>query len=247
MPADAASAPWVDARPSLMTPPQAADHVAACYRFASVMGQVLEAQVMEACWRVWRAPADEAERLVRERTPLTPARSRRYAECWEAARANRPVMDLAVARPSEALRLVSDVADALATDGADDENGAELARLAALPRRERARELRALVAARASSQRPEDALRIRELEDDLADARAEAEAARPSPSWTALHRLLAQTQDQLHEADAAAARLAAVVTARHRERVLRAVDGVRALADAIAETVDPPGEPGIAA
>ena len=231
------------ARPSLMSPLAAAAHIRALAGLAGLLAQTIEAQVMEACHRIWTV-CDEAEaaRLVRDETPLTVRLSRRYADCWAAARSNRAVMDLATTRPLAALRLVSDVADAMDAGAVDDAVGREVARIAALPRRRRTEALRDLVlerdAARAGRD-PADAARIGELEDQVAALEAERAERDASPiaRWADLHRRLGAVVDEVEDLAREAAR--APRSKRHDERVLRASDSLWAAAEALARAVRP--------
>lgn len=223
-------------RPSRMSPADAARHVGALHRLAGLLAQTMEAQIMEACWRIFTGASSEAEalRLVAEHTPLPAERARRYADCWEAARGNRQVMDLAVDRPLEALRLVSEVAEAAGQDAALDDVGREVARIVALPKGRRVEALRGLVAARdaaAAGRDPADVARIAELED----ANAALQEADPGPiaRWKALHERL---EGAVREAEAAADDLDRLrpATPRHRDRLLRRCDDLTAAADRIA-------------
>ena len=224
-------------RPSMLTPAACADHIAALFAAATMLGEMFQAQTMESCWRIWTAAEpEEAERLVREKTPLTVERSKRYADCWEQARGNRAVMDLAVARPNAALRLVADVADTLSLDAGDDEVGREVARLAALPARRRTEELRGLVAAKGTASRPEDVARIAELEDAnaaLEHERAQAAAAQhPAAAWKEFAAKLGEAADAVDDLRRRAERLGAAPESR-RSRLLPVLDHLVGAADAV--------------
>lgn len=233
-------------RPSRMRPLAAAAHIRALHGLAGLLAQTIEAQVMEACHRIWHAcPEAEAARIVRDETPLTVRQSRRYADCWAAARSNRAVLDLATTRPIEALRLVSDVADAMQAGAVGDEVGREVARIAALPRRRRTEALRDLVLARdaaAAGRDPADAARIGELEDQVAALAAERDERDASPiaAWADVHRRLGALATEAEDLVAEASRLPR--SPRHVERALRASDAIVAAADALAAAVRPPEE-----
>ena len=222
-----------------MSAEDAAAHIGALYRLATLLSDAVEAQVMEACWRILQLLGDaDAEALLRSRTPLTLDRARAMARCWEAARANRGLMDLASSRPSEALRLVSGVAEAMGGDGGD-ETDAEVARLLALPARRRRTALRELVASREASRsarHPDDVERIAELEDRTAALEAErATVAHPALAWAETHRLMSEATELLETLLAGLSGRTAAE--RHRERLLRGCDSLMAVHDRIVEAL----------
>lgn len=243
VPIAGADAPTVvaQARPSRMSPLEAANHIASLHTTGTLFLQTLRAQIMECCSRIWSVcDESEAERLIRERTPLSVSLSRRYADCWAAARNNRELLDLAGSRPSEALRLVEDVAEAMEAEEIGDDVGREAARIVSLPRRRRAEALDELIAARDSMRTgrdPADVARIEELEDSVAALEAERAARSPSVGWTELHGRMASVLDELD------AILDAVRTMpespRHDDRVLRWCDSATALVDVVAQDRSP--------
>lgn len=238
-----AAASALAARPSLMSPAQCAEHIASMHALGALFFQAIHAQTLECCWRIWgECDEAEAERLVRERTPLSVPLSRRYAAVWEAARAsgNRALFDAASSRPKEALRLVDDVAEAMDAGEIGEDVGREAARIVALPRRRRAEALRGLIEARdaaAAGRAPADVRRISELEDDVAALRAEREAASPAARWADLHRRLGAAVDEVEDLAREAVR--APRSQRHDERAMRACDSLWAATDALMEAVRP--------
>lgn len=224
-------------RPSRMAPADCAVHIRSLYGLARTLGSAIEAQVMEACWRIETGAPDDFEALIAT-TPLTPARARRYAACWEAARGNRAVLDLATDRPAEAVRLVSEVAEAMDAGDVDDAVGAEVARIVALPRRRRTAALRELVErrdARLHGQRPEDFERIAALERDVEALDAERtkllEERHPAREWREIEEALRGAADVVEDSAARMRRQGGRPPASRRKRLLSSVDAVVAAAD----------------
>lgn len=230
-------------RPSLMSPAQCAEHIASMHALGALINGAIHAQTLECCWRIWReCDAAEAERLIRERTPLPVPLSRRYADVWEAARGagNRALFDTAASRPTEALRLVEDVAEAMDAGEIGEDVGREAARIVALPRRRRAEALQELIEARdaaAAGRSPADVQRIADLEDDVAALRAEREASSPAARWADIHRRLGAVVTEAEDLAREAAR--APRSKRHDERAMRACDSLWAATDALLEAVRP--------
>lgn len=226
-------------RPSRLSARDCATHIRILHETAQLLSEVLVAQVMECCWRIWEScEPDEAERIVRDETPLTVAKSRAYAAGWAAARNNRAVLDVASRRPNLVLRLVADVADTLDVQAGDDEVGRAVAELVALPARQRTEALRRLVAESKDARRSgADIQRIEDLEHDNAALReAHADRSNPASIWRDIHGRAGDVADQLESIAEAVSGLGTVPD-RHRDRLLRALDTIMGTAEAVSARV----------
>ena len=214
----------------------AAERILALHEIALGVAQTLDAQLMECCWVIVDRGGD-VEALA-ERLPLTADEVRGRAATWAAARRNRDLRGLAMAKPREAMALVS----GLSAAGVDAADAGDLAELVALPPRRRAARVRELAAAEAAAKagrNPDDVARIEELEEAAAAPRL-----RSAPVSQALARLdeaeaaLDDATETLHHRIAGGVPL----PPQTRARLLRKGDAVAALVDALLDALRGEGE-----
>ena len=125
-------------------------HVRAISHAFRVIAEALEARLMESLWKIRKEVPERPafDRLIREHTDLQPERAWLMAQTWETARRNRPLRELTLDRPNEALAFVTQFVEAGLDDRlenlSDDDH--EVAKLLALPRRKRNQAIRELIA-----------------------------------------------------------------------------------------------------
>ena len=221
-------------RPAKMTPADAAARVCALFDLTVRLHEFVEAQCMECCHRMQQAGPEEFERLVAT-TPLSLAKAEAMAAAWSVAKGNREVMDLAASRPSETLRLIGDVVEVV--DDID-EAGRAVLELFALPKRQRVAELRKLIEAKETKQRPEDRARIDSLEDENDTLRAElvAKSTQAPATWKSVHARMSDAASLLEDVFADVKAMP-VRPMRQGERLVRECDAVVAQSDAIEQMI----------
>ena len=197
---------------------RAAHRIVAVHDLLVSISQTAEAQILESCWIIAR-DVEDVDAFAAARLPmLSGDEVRRRAAVWEQARRNRDLRGLASSRPSEALRLVSD----LAAEGVEAGGLPEIAEIVALPPRRRHARIRELLDAEGrngAGPEPE-----REAEHD------EAEPPRPSPA-----KLLEEAARLLGEAaDAVEAFRPSAASAR---RLLRRADAAGARLEDLLEAL----------
>ena len=219
----------------------AAQQIRAWHELSTQFTAVIEAQVMEALHTIrHEIPDDSAfDEFIRLETPLAPQQARVSVQAWSVARKSRPLREL-VSRPSEALRLVSDLVRVFGDErvAALDPADQELMEVASLPLRQQRKRMRALIEAgqAASEGRSiEDVERIRTLEAELATARTMADLDDGQPGGQARNLLadLRASESDLAEIAARAEALFGLEGQHPKER-----EGAVRLADMLSTSVD---------
>lgn len=177
-----------------------------------LLGQI-QARVMRNCWIIRNAFAERDDFcafVTRELGEAVDAnRAWDMAETWAIAKRNRPVAELAAARPREAVEFVQLFTRAIGNGhqthvtAAVDEHEQEFNELVALPRAKRRKKLQQMAADRRAGREgrnPDDVARIEQLEGELDEAKttiatAAAEMSRFRRCKAALEELRRCTND----------------------------------------------------
>ncbi len=183
-----AAADALAAQPEPRTAVEAAARIRVWRDLLRQVGAVAEAQVMAACWAIRREHPDRGAFDVFIASHLAdvfaPDRAWLMAGTWDVARSSRPLRELTLTAPADAMAFVRDFVAAV-PDGVDslDEIDREVVALEAAPPRARQRKLRELVAARGEGGReaagpPSPASPVavwRELVGELAERKRQVE------------------------------------------------------------------------
>ena len=163
--------------------------VRAISRAFRVIAEALEAQLMESLWKIRKEVPERPafERLIREHTNLKPERAWLMAQTWESARRNRPLRELTLDRPDQALALVSEFVEAGLDDRMENltDDDREVAAIIAKPPRRRIAAIRELIAQGKAAQQGRsqtDDKYITRLEVQRDDAWAELKKTRQENS-----------------------------------------------------------------
>ena len=149
-----------------------------------VIAETLEAQLMASLWKIQKEVPDQTAfyKLIREHTELVPERAWLMAQTWETARHNRPLRELTLDRPSEALACVTAFVEAGMEDKLENlgEDERRVAEIAVMTPRKRAEAIRDLVAkgkAAQAGRHPADAEEIKTLKAEVAGTVRDRDAA----------------------------------------------------------------------